>query len=105
MTEHPIKLDDIIRWFESNWEEAISHDVTLGEIKRSDNKYKPSAFADYDSRLFMGRILFWVSGEVDFEMVRISDGISDFHHENVCDINESRLKIAFSAFLQKMSGT
>jgi hypothetical protein len=104
MSEYPFKPEDITRWFESNRKEAISHGVLLIEIKQN-YKNKPSAFADYDSNLFVGRIVFWVSGEVDFEIVRRSDAESDFHHEDVGNINEPRLRSAFNAFLQNMSGT
>lgn len=104
MTEYPLKLEDITTWFASKKSDLDANHVVLAEIGQR-SEHIPSAWADYDTKALMGRIAIWVTGQVDFEVLRCTDGEHlYFHHESINSIHEPRLQTAFNEFLRKMNG-
>ena len=71
---------------------------------RSENV--PAARADFVSDPAIGRISFWVTGEVDFEVLDRADGESLlFRHETVETLDSRQLDEAYAAFMAAMTGT
>jgi len=76
--------------------------VALAEV-RERHVHVPSAAADFDSTLAIGRINAWVSGEIDFEVLRREDGTDVlFRHEEVSRMDEPALQEAYADFLRRM---
>jgi hypothetical protein len=51
----------------------------------------------------MGRIIVWVSGEIDLEVLRISDGNNVLvRHEKVSSLDAPSLQDAFNEFVKSM---
>jgi len=106
MTDYPLNLDEIGSWLRTVASASASHLVTPGEIRQGRSTNKPSACADFDSDTKMGRISAWVSGEIDFEVLRISDGgLVLCHHENVPTLSDPSLEKAVSLFFDAMSSS
>jgi hypothetical protein len=104
MTDYPLSVDEIASWFRSMEEVANARAVTVAGIHERHDTCKPAAFADFDADGRMGRVCVWVSGEIDFEVVRISDGEGVlFHHEKVSTLADQALDRAFDAFLKGMT--
>jgi hypothetical protein len=104
MTDYPLSVDEIASWFRSMEAVANARAVTVAGIHERRGTKKPAAFADFDADGRMGRICVWVSGETDFEVVRISDGEGVlFHHEKVSTLADQALDRAFDAFLKAMT--
>jgi hypothetical protein len=72
----------------------------------SRNENVPAAYADFVSDPAIGRIIFWVTGEVDLEVLDGADGESLlFRHETVESLDSRQLEEAFAAFMAAMTGT
>jgi hypothetical protein len=103
-SEYPLTVDKIASWFRSKEGISRSHGVVLAGVHERRGTDKPAAFADFDTEVAIGRIIVWVSGEIDFEILRRSNGKGVlFHHEDVTDLAESTLEEAFQAFLKGMT--
>ena len=58
-------------------------------------------FAEFSGDDVMGRITGWVSGEFDFEIVRVSDGTDRFwRHITVANLEE--LEATYEEFLEHL---
>ena len=83
---------------------ANARGVTVAGIHKRRDTNKHAAFANFDADGRMGRVCVWVSGEIDFEVVRISDSQDVlFHHEKVMTLADQALDRAFDAFLKGMT--
>lgn len=101
---YPIELQAITNWLAGKADSLAGTGVILVETAtRSD--HKPAARADFDSVSTIGRISFWVSGEVDFEVLDRADGASLlFRHETVETLDSCQLEEAYVAFIEAMRG-
>ena len=103
MDDYTITIQEIASWFSSKVPTLEVAGVLLAGIQERRGTSKPSAFADYDTDLGIGRIVVWVSGEIDFEVLRRSDGEGVlFRHEQVSTLTEPSLESAFNTFLASM---
>jgi hypothetical protein len=104
MSEYTITVEEIASWFRSKEHILGAHGVKLAGIHERPSTNKPAAFADYDTDSGIGRIVVWVSGEVDFEVLRRSNGEEVLvRHEKVSTLTESSLESAFDVFLLSMT--
>lgn len=97
MAETPLysfRLSEILSWYRSKQRTLQGSGVSLVDI-RERAEYLPVAGADFDPVDALGRINGWVSGDFDFEVVRISDGKDLFwrhvHASNVEDLENTFL--------------
>lgn len=101
MTAYPLKLEEIVAWYRSKQDALTSSGISVvGITERTEQT--PAAAADFAGANSMGRINGWVSGEFDFEAVRVSDGADLFwEHVDVAAIQD--LETAYSNFLRHLS--
>jgi len=71
LTEYPLTVAEIASWYRSKQRSLAGSAVSLVEI-RERAEYLPAA--DFDGANTIGRINAWVTGEFDFEALRVSDG-------------------------------
>jgi hypothetical protein len=103
MSEYPFTLEEIVSWFESKESVMKSFGITLANVRRSHTN-KPAATGNFDTDVAVGQICFWVSGEIDFQVLRVSDGKDVFlHHEIVSNFNANSLKRACDEFTRSMT--
>jgi hypothetical protein len=103
MTDYPITLEEVVSWLRSKENVAEVCNVTLAEVKQN-LEHLPSACADFDSAAGIGRISIWVSGEIDFEVLRRSDAkMVFFQHESVRSLNSAVVERGFEAFVRSMA--
>jgi hypothetical protein len=103
--DYPIQLEAITRWFASKADSLAGTGVKLVEIA-SRSEYVPAALADFGSDFAIGRITFWVTGQVDFEVLDCADGESLlFRHEIVETLDTRQLDEAYDAFIAATTGT
>jgi len=103
MSDYPATLKEIVSWVESK--KTLLHElgITLADIRTRD-VHVPAVAADFDSANTLGRISAWVSGEVDFEVLRRSNEEDLFqHHESVSSFTSRALDYAYDAFLKHMT--
>ena len=99
MTPCPLTLGEIVFWYRSKQRFLEGTRISLVDIRQSDRGPRPAAAADFDGPNTMGRINGWVSGEFDFEAIRVSDGKDIFwRHVDVSVVDE--LEAAYADFLQ-----
>jgi hypothetical protein len=102
MGDYTITVEEIVSWFSSKENALATAGVGMAEIHEARGTNKPSAFADYDTDLGIGRVIIWVSGEADFQVLRRSDGKDVMvRHEHVPTL--TLLDGAFNAFLASMA--
>jgi hypothetical protein len=70
---YPFTVAEIVSWYRSKQNTIGSSGVSLVSIREA-GEHLPVAVADFDGADAMGRISGWVSGDFDFEVVRVSDG-------------------------------
>ena len=105
MSGYPISADQIISWFRSKAASLKETGVTLAGIQASTANV-PRASADFDAESRIGRISFWATGEVDFEVLRRSDGeFALFRHESVPSLQTAELDYAYDEFVNAMRST
>lgn len=81
MNDYTLTVEEICSWFRSRELVSNARGVTVAGVHEGRITAKPAAFADFDSDARMGRVCIWVSGEIDFEVIRTSDGQGVlFHH-------------------------
>jgi hypothetical protein len=103
MNNYMITIEEIASWFRSKDRTLETAGIILAGIHERPGTNKPSAFADFDTDLRIGRISVWVSGESDFEVLRRSDGKHVFfRHEESFAIGAPSLENAFNAFVESM---
>jgi hypothetical protein len=99
---HPLSTPMIASWLESLRPEAERAEVKIANLRES-QLHTPTVAADYDSDRAMGRISVWVTGEFDFEVLRITSGEHVFfRHESTIDFGVPGLLEAYSAFIRSM---
>jgi len=102
MSDYPLDLQEISAWLRSKDQALKDHGVTLAQV-RENRVHVPAAWADFDTERAIGRISAWVSGQVDFEVLRRSDGeYAFFHHESISSLGSPTLESAFDEFLRTM---
>jgi hypothetical protein len=102
MSTYPLSLEDILSWFRSKEATLGGSEVSLVGVRESRTE-KSAAAADFDSAAAMGRISIWVSGEVDFEILRVSDGQTIYsRHESILTLSSTLLEDAFTEFARGM---
>jgi hypothetical protein len=100
LTEHPLTLAEILFWYLSKQRSLAGSDLVLADILERTDRL-PAAAADFKGADTVGRINGWVSGEFDFEAVRVSDGKDIFwRHVNVATVDE--LEDAYTDFLRHL---
>ena len=104
MTQYPLTLAEIVSWYRSKQRSLEGSRISLVDIRQRDSGPKPAAAADFDGPNTIGRINGWVSGEFDFEAVRVSDGKDIFwRHVDVSAVDE--IETAYADFLRKMQAS
>jgi hypothetical protein len=78
--------------------------VSLVNIQGRDTRPKPAASADFNGANTMGRINGWVSGEFDFEALRVSDGKDILGRHIKVSVVGDELEVAYADFLQVLAG-
>lgn len=102
MSDYSITVEQIVAWLRYKERALGDLGVTLAEV-RERHAYVPSADADFDSTLAIGRISAWESGEIDFEVLRRKDGTDVlFRHEKISRLDEFTLEEAYADFLRRM---
>jgi hypothetical protein len=100
MTDGVLSLEDIVFWYQLKQQSLAGSGVAVVGIKERTEDV-PAAAADFNGIDAMGRINGWVSGEFDFEVVRVSDGTDQFwKHIKVSSFEE--LEAAYSDFIESM---
>jgi len=103
MSEYPLTLEGVVLWLKSKAGELDPSKVQLAEMRERRGQV-PAVGADFDSPGAMGRINVWVSGQFDFEVLRISDGKNVlFRHEAAAALDAAALDHAFSQFVQTLA--
>ena len=84
MSEYPLTLEEVVGWFRLKTEALGDSGLTVVAMRERESTDKPAACADFDSAYSLGQIAFWVSGEIDFCVLRIADGKDVFlRHEKL----------------------
>jgi hypothetical protein len=100
---YPIELQAIINWFASKADSLAGTGVTLAETAAR-SEYVPAARADFDSVSAIGRICFWVTGQVDFEVLDRADGVPLLlRHETVETPDSRQLDEMYGVFIAVMT--
>jgi hypothetical protein len=101
---YPLTTQQITSWFHSKKPELKSLGVVLAGVHEGSGTIKPSAFADFDTDSAMGRIIIWVSGEVELHVLRRSDGKDALiRYENAPTLNTPSLDDGFNDFVRCMT--
>ncbi len=101
MTEHPLKLAEIVSWYRLKQRALLGSAVALVDT-RERTEYTAAAAANFDGVGSLGEITGWVSGEFDFHVLRVSDGKDIFwRHFNVASLSE--LEATYSDFLKSLN--
>ncbi len=104
MSDYPLTVEEISSWFHSREDVSGARGVVLAGVHERPCTNKPAAFADFDTDAMMGRVCVWVSGEIDFEVIRRSDSVNVFScHEEVSSLAGQAVDRAFDAFLKAMT--
>lgn len=99
---YPLTVDQITSWFRAKQTELAGSPISLVEV-RARTEFVPAATADFDGINSMGTITAWVSGEFDFEVLRVSDGKNVFmHHAKVEAIGQ--LEPEYLNFIRALEG-
>lgn len=99
MAAYPLTVAQIVSWYQSKRRSLQGSVVTLADIKERSSGPKPAARAEFDGLGTMGRINGWVSGEFDFDVIRVPDGKDIlWRHVEVTTLNDE-LERAYTEFL------
>jgi hypothetical protein len=100
LTKEPITLAEIVSWYRTKQRSLAGTAVSVVDI-RERTDHLAAAAADFNGANTMGRINGWVSGEFDFEAIRVSDGKDIFwRHINVAAVDD--LEDVYADFLRNM---
>ncbi|HTC64451.1 MAG TPA: hypothetical protein VK709_16545 [Candidatus Saccharimonadales bacterium] len=103
MTTYPFTVAQIVSWFRLKQRLLEGSSISVDDI-RERKEYLPAVAADFVSDGIMGRINGWVSGEFDFEVIRVSDGMNLYSgHAKVSALGS--LESAYMDFLQQLINT
>lgn len=104
MNEYSLSVEQIVSWFRSKESSLRDVGITLAEVRPITYTHKPSVVADFDTSGRIGRIVIWVSGEIDFEVLARENGKNVFlRHEIVPNLGVPSLKNAYLDFLGNMT--
>ncbi len=102
MTQQPLTLTEIVAWYQSKRRLLEGSGIAMVDI-RERSEHLPAAAADLTGNDSVGRINGWVSGEFDFEVVRVSDGKDIFwRHVDVSAVGA--LEAVYAEFIREMLG-
>jgi hypothetical protein len=102
VNDYPITVEQILTWLRCAEKRASGFGIITAGL-RTNNLHVPSAAADFDTLLALGRVSVWASGEIDFEVLCRKDGAYVFfRHEMVSRMNEPVLEKALDGFFQSM---
>lgn len=102
MSEHPITIEEIVSCLRSKGRALGNSGVTLSEV-RERRIHVSAVAADFDSSCAIGRISAWVSGEIDFQVLRRESGEDVlFWHVTVSKLHTPDLERAYADFLRLM---
>jgi hypothetical protein len=102
MTQNALTVAEIVSWYRSKQSALDGSRVSVIDIKER-SEHVPAAAADFTGTDTMGRINGWVSGEFDFEVVRVSDG-SDVFWRHVAVSALGDLEAPYSDFIRSLLG-
>lgn len=103
MSDYQIDLSEVLAWFRSKEQTLKTLGITLADVRES-HTVKSSVAANFDTVPAIGQIIAWVSGEIDFQVLRASDGKAIFlHGEIVSSLNAPSLDKAYNDFLRHMT--
>ena len=100
MTLHVLTIAEIVSWYRSKQRLLEGSRVSVLDIKER-TEHVPAAAADFAGTDTMGRINGWVSGEFDFEVVRVSDG-SDIFWRHIAVSGLEDLEAPYSDFIRSL---
>ena len=104
MDAYPLTVGEIVSWFISKETTLAPLGIIVAGVHERHGTDKPAAFADFDTDLGIGRIIVWVSGEIDLQVLQRSDGKDVlFRHEKVSTLNAPSLQDAFKEFVKSMT--
>src|SRR5579859_7735017 len=98
--KQPLTITDIVSWYLSKQRLLAHSDVLVVDIRET-AQHLPAAAADLRGTDSMGRINGWVSGEFDFEAVRISTG-EDIFWEHIKVTSLEDLDGVFTGLVKHM---
>ena len=102
MSEYPITIEEIVSWLRFKERALGDSGVTLGEV-RERRIHVSAVAADFDSPRAIGRISAWVSGEIDFQVLRRESGEDVlFRHATVSKMYGHDLEGAYAEFFRLM---
>lgn len=102
MNDYPINLNEAVAWIRSRGDLLGGISIKLVDMK-AQQEGTPTARGDFDGDFGIGRITIWVSGDVNFEVLRMSDGeLIFFRYEHVVTLEASVLEDAFKEFTRSM---
>ena len=97
-----ITVDEIASWYRSKENILSECGITLAGIEER-KVYLHSAWADLDTSTKIARIIGWISGEFDFEILdRVNAETIYFRHESVSEIGSGELELAFKEFMEHL---
>lgn len=97
-----IALEDIVSWYRSKQRLLAGTDVTVVDVAER-REHLPAALAELQGVDALGRINGWVSGEFDFEAVRVSTGDDLFWRHAKVESVEA-LEPTFDDFVNSLRG-
>lgn len=103
LTEYPLTLAETVCWYRSKQRSLAGSAVSLVDI-RERTEYLPATTADFDGANTMGRINAWVTGEFDFEALRVSDGKDIFWRHVKVHMVGGELEDAYADFIRVLAG-
>lgn len=102
MSEYSITTEQTVSWLRSMERILGNPGVTLTEV-RERRIHVPAVAADFDSFRAIGRINAWVSGEIDFEVLRKDNGEDIlFRNAKVSKMDGHDLEGAYADFIRLM---
>lgn len=102
MNDYPIDLNVAVAWIRSRGDLLADTGVKLVDVK-DQQEGTPTARGDFDSDYAVGRIIIRMTGEADFEVLRMSDGGPIFfRHEHAVTLEDTVPGDAFKEFVKSM---
>lgn len=96
-----LTLRQIGEWLHAKQKALAASPVSITEVQERP-EFVPAVMAEFSGRDAVGRIDGWVSGEFDFEVVRVSDGTDLFQRHIVVSALDE-LDIAYEEFLRYLT--
>jgi hypothetical protein len=98
---YPFRLEEISEWLKAKGSALKEAHVGCSVKETAAEATKPAAVADFFGRDAAGRVTGWVSGEFDFEVIRLADDATTWYqHVDVTALDE--LDPVFAGFEQQL---